>query len=1355
MKYHFSFIFSLLFLQIAIASEEPNYSFSRITPEGGFVNSEITCIVEDNLGVIWFGTKNGLYNYNSIEIKEFKHTRGDLTTIPSNRIRDIYKDSSGKLWISTNDGICQYNPQKRNFRQLNIKDSNNQNIKNTWIVLFEDNNHTFWFSNRDFFGTLDLEDEKAHIYNIGQKQNEISQIKYNEQDHSIWVFYTDGEIYVKKKDEKDFKLFTTIPDHQVYTVLFVKDNIWISFAHHGVICLSADGNIQHQYNSKNPSEEKRLPHDNSRNIIQVKENTLWVATYEGIAVIEDFQVKNIVQQEKYPIIPHHSIWSLFKDSQNNIWVGTWKGGLCFHNGYNSQFQHYNVSSSNNSINDNYINCIIGIPNSNGLLIGTQNGGINKYDLNTNKFSQLPIYYNNERIKNIKSLAFDPEETLWIGSHNDGIFYKKKGSNVFKRLIPPFPEGIQAFHLQPTKNGIWVCNYPNGVYFYNFTTQEFKEFHHDPMDIHSISSNKVRQIYIDSESNLWFATEQGLNLLKKGTSEFIHFFYHKDNPKSISGDFIFAIAEDTNGNIWVGTNGYGLNKINIKTLEAEHFTTDEGIPGNEIYTIIADSEHHFWIATDHGLCRFNPYSYEVQSYSDKEDFTMSFLPASAFTKNGQELFFGGSNGFIRFAPGRILKNPNPPKVNINDLLINNETILPNTINGILKKEIWETTFIKLNYKQNTIGFRIINNNYINPKKNKYKYRLIGLSNNWIYTDWLGKVDFYNLSPGLYTFEVMAGNNSGVWSNESTKIRIRITPPWWFSWYAYTAYTLLFIFIIYWYRKVLINRHKLIAEVEVEKVKNQSNEQIHQMKLQFFTNISHEFRTPLTLIRGPLKKLIKNETKPESAYLLNLINSNTNRLLLLVNQFLDFRKAETGNTKLKLINDDIVSFSQNIFSVFKFLAEQQSIEYSFQSEIENLSIDFDAEKLDKVLYNLLSNAFKHTPENGTISVKVDKEEINKSILTDDSFSFVTGDVTDGTYVSITVFDSGCGISHEILPNIFNRYFVGSHDKSGGTGIGLALCERYVQLHNGCIAVKSSSECGATFKVYLPIKQNENLYSTYSERMEKLKPLSDEYLKERFNKEFYVNKDLTVLIAEDNLELQTYLGNTLSDYYKVIKAKNGEFAFEQALTLFPDIVLSDIMMPIMDGIELCQKLKTDIRTSHIPVILLTALDTIKDRIKGISTGADAYISKPFNDELLIAQIHNLIKSRKELRELFSSHESKWEEKMSPEGLDRKFLRKAIQITEDSLLDTQFSVESLAEKLYISRTHLHRKLKSLTDQSATEFIRFVRLKHAVRLMKDGKYKINEVGYAVGFNSHHYFTKSFKKQYGVSPSEFMRKKDF
>jgi YesN/AraC family two-component response regulator len=255
--------------------------------------------------------------------------------------------------------------------------------------------------------------------------------------------------------------------------------------------------------------------------------------------------------------------------------------------------------------------------------------------------------------------------------------------------------------------------------------------------------------------------------------------------------------------------------------------------------------------------------------------------------------------------------------------------------------------------------------------------------------------------------------------------------------------------------------------------------------------------------------------------------------------------------------------------------------------------------------------------------------------------------------------------------------------------------------------------------------------------------------------VNKDLTVLIAEDNLELQTYLGNTLSDYYKVIKAKNGEFAFEQALTLFPDIVLSDIMMPIMDGIELCQKLKTDIRTSHIPVILLTALDTIKDRIKGISTGADAYISKPFNDELLIAQIHNLIKSRKELRELFSSHESKWEEKMSPEGLDRKFLRKAIQITEDSLLDTQFSVESLAEKLYISRTHLHRKLKSLTDQSATEFIRFVRLKHAVRLMKDGKYKINEVGYAVGFNSHHYFTKSFKKQYGVSPSEFMRKKDF
>ncbi len=1354
MKYYITILISLVFLQHLFPFSEHYYSFSRVTPEGGYVNSEIRCIAEDNTGVIWFGTKNGLYNYNAVEIKQFKNIREDSTTIPSNNIQYIYKDTYGRLWISTNKGICQYNLQSGNFRRLTLKDQAGRIIETEIIDFFEDKNHTFWFRNGQDFGTIDLDNATVQTYTV-EKQTRNSKLEYNPKDNSIWLFYTDGEIYVKRSDENKFKPFAKIPAYQIYSVLFDNTNVWISFNHEGVICLSMDGNIKHQFNKESSSEKKRLPHNYSRDIIKVKDNSVWVATFEGIAVIEDFEVKYIIKKNRYPLIPHHSIWSLYKDSQNNIWVGTWKGGLCFHSIYNNQFQHYSVSSSNNSINDNYIGCIVGTPNKNEVLIGTENGGINIFDLNTNTFDQLPVYYNNDDIKNIKSLAYDEDETLWAGTHNDGVFYKKKNSGVFFKLKHSFAEGIQAYYLLPTIDGLWVCNYPKGVYFYDFSSKEFKEFYHDPLNIHSISSNNVRQIYLDKSNNLWFATEKGVNLMKKGSSEFIRFFHHKDNPKSISGDFIYSIAGDTSGNIWVGTNGYGLNKINVKTLEAEHFILNEGITGNEIFSITTDTEQNFWLATENGLYKFNPYSYELQSYSGNDNFNISLLTTSASIKKGQELFFGGSNGLIRFSPQRIYKNPLEPKVHVVDLMVNNKIVMPNDKSDILSEPVSTTTFIKLNYKQNNIGFRINNNNYINSKKNQFKYRLVGYTDNWMFADWLGNVDFYNLPPGLYTFEVKASNNSGVWNNNPTKIKIRITPPWWFSWYAYTVYVFIIVYGIFWYRRLLINKHKLIAEVEVEKVKNQSNEQIHQMKLQFFTNISHEFRTPLTLIRGPLDKLLRVETKPESVYLLNLISNNTNRMLHLVNQFLDFRKAETGNIKLQPVKDDVVSFIHNIFSVYKFLAEQQSIDYQFQADIECFNIDFDTDKLDKVLYNLLSNAFKNTPKKGVIFVKVQKEEINDNFQCGDCFSFVTGEVNNGHYVSITVSDNGYGIPQNILPNIFDSYFIGNHNKSGGTGIGLSIADRYVQLHHGCIAVNSNEGSGTTFKIYLPVNQTEVANSTRTISKTNQISVIENAIADKFEAEQYVNKNITVLVVEDNLELQTYIRNILSEYYIVVKANNGEIAFEQALTLSPDIIISDIMMPIMDGIELCQKLKTDIRTSHIPVILLTALETIKDRIKGISRGADAYVSKPFNDELLIVQIHNLLKSRNELRQLFSSHEANWEEKISSESLDKKFVIKATKITEDNMLDVQFSVELLAEKLNISRTHLHRKLKALTDQSATEFIRYVRLKHAIALMKDGKYKVNEVGFAVGFNSHHYFTKSFKKQFGVSPSEFINLKNF
>ena len=1359
MRYLLFNIFFLFTSSVVFGQNDPLISISKVTPEGGVVHSQINSIIEDNQGFIWFSTYNGLFSYNAIDIKRYSNLQNDSTSISTNRIRSLFKDTSGKIWIATENGLCTYNPKKDNFIRLTFRDQFDNYTGNNIISIFQDHNKIYWFSDEKGIGTINPITKRAFYKNINNKTNRISYCKISE-DGTIWVFYDDGDIYFLTKGSNTFQFFKKGLEDSVSSALLDDNFIWIGYQSSGLLCLNIkDGTVTHHFNS-NTSTNLELPGDRIRSLIKDEKNQIWVATDFGIAIIENFKIKLVMDKQKYSELPHQSIYSLYKDSNKNIWIGTWLGGLAFQNKYNNAFQQHTTSNSSKSLSSNIISCFTKVPNKSEIIIGTDDGELNLYNPKTNIFTNLPVISEGgDTIKRFKSLTFDKHETLWVGTYRNGVLYREKNKMSFKLLTPPFPVGIQTLNMLATNEGIWISNYRFGVYFYDFESKKFTAHKHNSLDINTISNNYVRHIIQDKNENIWFATHNGLNLLKKGTTQFIRIFHQDHISNSISSNYIYNIYEDKNSFLWLGTNGGGLDKFNPKTGTAEHFTTKEGIAGNEIFSILQDQNENLWLTTENGLCKFNPRSKKTQSFvSNKGIQHNHFYPSAALKSTNGELYFGGSNGLIRFQPNTITTNPIPPITSITQLLIHNEKIIPETENGILKDIINNTESIELNYKQNSISFQFTSNNYINPQKNKFKYRLVNFDNKWIESNYKGQATFTNIPPGNYIFAVKGANNYGIWNEIPTQIIIRITPPIWLTWYAYLFYFLIFIAAVYFFRKQVIYRQKLKMSVKMSEIQRETEEELHQMKLQFYTNISHEFRTPLILIQGPVNRLLKAEIKNDlSRKQLSLIKNNTDRLLRLINQFLDFSRIDHGKLKLNPIHEDIVLFSKNVFNCFEEHATQRAFNFKFISELPSLKMDFDTDKLDKVLVNLLSNAFKYSKDRGTITLKIQRNI--KTEKNQNWNSYVIGDDLLNDFLEISVTDTGYGISSGELPKIFERFFQieKNYNNVSGTGIGLSLLTNYINLHNGQLVASTLENKGTTFYIYLPLHQANTDYDTATDLLNTntfdfiSEPVTD--IKSKIqNNDSFDNQEALILITEDNPELLDFLEESLQNHFRITKAKNGKEALDLAISLYPDLIISDIMMPVMDGIQLCDKIKNDIRTSHIPFILLTALNTIQDQISGMQSGADAYIPKPFNEDFLVAQVNNLLNSRKTLRTLFASQQDDWSDNIEVLDLDKKLLHKAIYVVEKNITNTEFTVEDLAKNLNLSRTHLHRKLKSLTDQSATEFIRNIRLKHAIKLMKSSDYLINEIGFSVGFNSHNYFTKAFKKQFDLSPSEFIKK---
>jgi signal transduction histidine kinase/DNA-binding response OmpR family regulator len=823
--------------------------------------------------------------------------------------------------------------------------------------------------------------------------------------------------------------------------------------------------------------------------------------------------------------------------------------------------------------------------------------------------------------------------------------------------------------------------------------------------------------------------------------------------NLSNQVVYSLWEDPKGNMWAGTMGGGLDLFDRQTRRFVSFNEKNGLGNNIIKSIIGDDKGYLWLSTNKGISRFNPLTKAFKNYEIYNGLqSQEFIVGSGFKTREGRILFGGVNGFNVINPPEVRENKNPPLCRFTGFYLFNKPAGPGNPNSPLKKDLNAVNEITLTHDQSDFTFTYSALNYTVPSNNRYSYLLEGFDKSWTDAGHDTKATYTNLPPGDYRFLVKAANNDGLWNDHPTTLIIHIIPPFWKTWWAYLIYLMLLMSILYIIYRDISNKERLKAQIRMERLTADKMKELNRIKLNFFTHVSHELRTPLSLIMDPLRKMIREEmTAEQTKKYGGLMYKNAQRLMQLIDQMLDLRKIEEGHLNLHARPENIVLLTKNIAGLFNMHAIERNIHYSISTTADDLEVWIDQDKFEKIIFNLISNAFKYTADNGSIMIRITTEK------------------TEPGFAVIHVKDTGVGIPSHLKNKVFELFYQvedSSRYENGSTGIGLTLTRELVELHKGRIEVESEPGKGSDFIIYLPFgiaaadsneqpglslsshavaKPADNIYpapldaSARGQAGDSLRPPESGPL---------------LLLVEDNKDLREYLNEELSRHFSIEDAADGQAGHEKALQLVPDLIISDIMMPEMNGIELCRKIKTDERTSHIPVILLTAKQAETHQIEGYSAGADAYVPKPFNLEVLLARIKNLLDSRKKLRELYgketdpSVSDTGSEPQMNP--IDREFLDKTIRLVEENLSDIRFDIDRLSDMVKVSRRQLYRKIKALTNQTVHDFVTDIRLKRAAALLLAREFTVSEVAYKVGFSEPANFSRSFARRYGKSPKRFV-----
>lgn len=1339
----------------------------------------ISSIIQDNKGFIWLGTNGaGLYKYNSFKYTSYLKEQGNQKSLSSSIVNCTYIDQSERLWVGTESGLNLYNPKLDIFKRIVLKPSSLNGGVHVYAIIetkkgnllvgtHEDG--VFWvdkntfkskqviFGNRTTFPELEInqiaKDHNGKIY-IGSN---LGLFSYNDADMtmSMAAFDTKNGIdHIKKA---------------IKSLVIGKDGaIWIGTFSNGLIKVSMGRN--YYYTLQNfPITNKRilslLLTDYGNIFCGTENDGLFLIHPEG-KVLKNFRYDKFDKNS----IKSNSIWSLFKDRVGRIWVGYFNNGLEVYDKYYDKFNDIeSLPNMPNSLQSSSVTAVAK-DNLNRLWIGMDGGGLDIYDLNTRKFSHI----NNKlrsKIKGLKGLDvqtifFDSKDNVWVGTWNSGIYLLKKGSKKFINYNVENTNGNIASNRilsfsEDGKGTIWIGSFSKGLHSYSFKTNKFTHYNFKPFIENNIIYSNIRIVLVDYKDNIWLGTTRGLFKVEKNSQNTKIFpITELIGDKTIAKDLISVLSlyEDDQKNLWIGTDGNGLLQFNLTTKSYKKIGKEIGLHQETVASIIQSKDKNLWVAGSRGLSKIElNNNNKVINYTTNDGLLSNDFNNNAVLEDKEGvLYFGNYTGVNYFNPKEIITNPHEPSVYLSDFKLFNNSVTINDKDSPLQSVLSETSEITLTHEQSVFTISYAGINYTRSENNKYAYYLEGFENDWNYVNNVNTATYTNLGQGKYIFKVKAANNDGVWNTKPTTLKITILPPWWISPWAILSYLILILLIGYLAYHVINSRIKEKRLIKFERDKRHQEEELNNKKIQFFTNISHEFRTPLTLMLNPLEDIIKNEGLNLPTYVKekhNIIYKNTKRLTRLINELMDFRKLQFNKLSVNACEIEAISFVNEVTSYFREEAEQQNIHFNTTTNTSFFTIWADPGMLEKILFNILSNAFKVTPEKGTINVSVSVPDDKKILPLIDAKNPVP-------VVEIKIEDTGSGIKEEEMSQIFERFYQVKEINSqyyGGTGIGLEVVQNFTNLHKGKIEVESKEGVGTVFRLFLA-QGNTHFSSSeiFIPSKQNTKETEENYvIKQNTNQTEKENtKKKTVLVVEDNAELRAYLSSELNNDYNILLATNGIEALKIADKKIPDVIISDVMMPKMDGYEFCIKLKENLKTSHIPVLMLSAKTMSDDWIKGIESGADVYVNKPFKTEILKTQLKRLITSRQILFDKYSSGTNSFTTPTHTSSLDKEFIAKVLKFINENLQDSQLGVESLAEELFLSRSQLYRKIKSLTGQTANEFIRKVRLLKAKELIENGYDSIGEIGFKVGFSSPSYFTKCFKAEFGILPTELNKPND-
>lgn len=1345
----------LLILVLNLAAQK-QYSFLQVNNIDGLGNNSATCILKDSRGFIWIGTQTGLSRYDGSEILNYKYDSTDPMALPHNYIHEILEDSRGNLIIKTHIGYHAFDIQKEVFYPEiteYLKFEPGQVIVSR---IYCDNNKVLWVNTESNPYYLKYNSSNHYLENVFSDNESENQevIEFIHSNDAYYFLFDNGTIECYDSSYKlkytNHFLSGKIKGGSVGYGMFVDtdNDIWFYGNNDGVYHFKSTTEKWNHYAVN--TGEVRLSSNIIYEVIQDEEGLIWIATdHGGINIIDKITGKATVlkaQSDNDKSIADNSVTDLFIDDEGIMWAATNKNGVSYYHESIHKFPHYrNLQSDQSSLPYADVNCFKEDLKGN-LWIGTNGGGLVYYDRLKDKYTS---YKHNKKDPYsisgdvVMSLLIDYKGELWVGTYAGGV--SRFNGKIFKNYV----FNTNSAHGLPDNN-IWsiieddslnvlVGTNGGGIVKYNREADHFDKLANKGKL--TLPSPFISTLCKLSNGNICVGTYFGVIIYNVKNQQYEEVKGLNQAPVS-ANKLIHDVFEDSRGLLWLATNE-GLTVVDPHTSDVKHFVASDGLAEDVVKCIEEDESQTIWISKSAGLSQIKvsklpkdtAYDFQIHHYTKEDGLQANeFNPNASYFTTNNELIFGGVNGFNLFKSENIKSNIITPRVTFTGFQVYNRNVSPNLKLDnfkLLDRSIISTQQIVLKHSMNVFSIDFAGLNYFTPNKIKYKYKLEGFNEEWLGMDnSQTKVTFTNLNAGDYVLKVKASNNDGFWNDDYATLEIKVLPPFYLTWWAYIIYAFMFITTLLYlvYSMVRKERHKFL--IEQERLKNKQNHELDEMKLRFLTNVSHEFRTPLTLILTPLYKLLEQVNSESDKKLLKIIDRNARNLLGLVNQLLDFRKLEVHGMRYNPSYGDIIDFLNKVIADFEDSFSGKNIEFVFLHETDQFMLYFDNDKLQKVMMNLLSNALKFTPEHGAVTVKLNLDE-SKDI------------------VSISVVDTGCGINRYEIDKVFVRFFQSEHSKKHGitgSGIGLNLALEMVQLHNGTIQVESEEGAGATFTVSLPVEKSDRLVGMEEEQIA---------VEEKVEEEGYETTTATkyvILLVEDNVDFRTFMQEMLSDKYMVHVAADGQIAYNTVHKVLPDLIISDVAMPNVDGLELCKMLRKDIRTSHIPIVLLTARTADEDKIKGLETGADDYIAKPFNMELLMLTVHNLLQKSK-VQKQFQKAVDISPSEVQITSMDEKLIEKAVALVEKNMAEADFSIVDLSKELGMSRVYLYKKMLAITGKSPIEFVRTIRLKRGAQLLEKSQMNIAEVAYEVGFNNPRYFSKHFKEEYGMLPTAYVKDK--